>query len=262
VAGAVLAYVAFTFDPNAYKPQIIQLVKEKKQRTLRLDGDIKLAFWPGIGASLGRFSLSEFQGEKEFLAVESVHVSLKLMPLFAKQAVVDEISIKGWRANLVKSKDGRMNFDDLLAKEAQPEKGKAAPQAGPIGLDIACIELEDAVVGFRDEMTRAEYALSGFNLKTGRIAPGVPSRIELSMTLRGNQPKVDLTTKVNARVTFDIDQQVYSLEDLGLEAKGQAAGLMNLVAKASGSVVARLKAGEFSTSGGGLRESIRGIFGR
>ena len=248
VIGGVFSYVAATFDPNAYKPQIIQLVKEKKQRTLRLDGDIKLAFWPGLGANLGKLSLSEFRNEKEFLAVENVRVSLKLMPLLARQAVVDEISIKGLRANLVRLKDGRMNFDDLLAKEGPPEVGRPAAQAEQVGLDIDHIVLENAAVNFRDDMKGAQYALSGFNLKTGRIAPGVPSRIELSMTLQGNQPKMNLSVALKTRLTFDLDKQVYSLEDLGLDAKGQAAGITNLAAKASGSVVARLKSGEFSTS--------------
>jgi hypothetical protein len=69
LVGAVLAYVAATFNPNDYKPQIIQLVKEKKNRTLKLDGDIKLSFWPNVGAELGKVSLSEAKSEKEFAAV-------------------------------------------------------------------------------------------------------------------------------------------------------------------------------------------------
>ena len=44
VAGALLAYVAATFDPNQYKPQLVQAVKDRSQRTLRLEGDIALSF--------------------------------------------------------------------------------------------------------------------------------------------------------------------------------------------------------------------------
>ncbi|PIX04171.1 MAG: AsmA family protein, partial [Gallionellales bacterium CG_4_8_14_3_um_filter_54_18] len=56
VAGAT--YIAATFDPNDYKQQIIQTVKESRQRTLHLDGDIKLTFFPNIGANLGKVALS------------------------------------------------------------------------------------------------------------------------------------------------------------------------------------------------------------
>jgi AsmA protein len=248
VFGAALAYVAATFDPNAYKPRIVQLVKDKKQRTLRLEGDIRLAFWPSLGANLGRLSLSESRSEKEFLAVENARVSLKLMPLLARQAVVDEIAIKGLRANLVRFKDGRMNFDDLLAKDEPGKKGGAQPAAGQVGLDIDHIVLENASVNFRDDTKGAHYSLSGFNLKTGRIAPGVPSRIELALTVQGDKPKINLATKLKTRLTFDLDRQIVSLEDLDLDAKGEAAGITKLVAKASGSATARLKAGEFSSS--------------
>ena len=48
----VVGYVAATFNPNDYKSLIVKLVQEKKQRTLHLDGDIRLSFWPKIGADL------------------------------------------------------------------------------------------------------------------------------------------------------------------------------------------------------------------
>ena len=56
----VISYFMATFNPNEYKPQIIQAVKDKQQRTLKLDGDIKLTFFPSIGARLDRISLSEY----------------------------------------------------------------------------------------------------------------------------------------------------------------------------------------------------------
>jgi AsmA protein len=91
LAGAAGAYLAATFDPNQYKPKIVQAVKEKTQRTLKLDGDIALSFWPSIGARVGKASLSERASDKEFAAVEEAHVSLKLLPLLSKQAVVDSV---------------------------------------------------------------------------------------------------------------------------------------------------------------------------
>src|SRR5258706_15087934 len=63
---AIGAYIAATFDPNQYKGQIVQAVKDKTKRTLKLDGDIKLSLFPSIGAKLGKSSLSEYPSEKEF----------------------------------------------------------------------------------------------------------------------------------------------------------------------------------------------------
>ena len=93
VFGAALAYVAATFDPNAYKPQIVQLVKDKKQRTLRLEGDIRLAFWPSLGAKVAGVTLSEKGGGAEFLSLESAQVSVAVMPLLRGAAVVDGVRV-------------------------------------------------------------------------------------------------------------------------------------------------------------------------
>ena len=58
LAGGVVAYIAATFDPNQYKPHLVRAVQDKLQRTLRLDGDIRLSFWPDIAAATGKVSLS------------------------------------------------------------------------------------------------------------------------------------------------------------------------------------------------------------
>ena len=251
--GGVAVYVAATFNPNSYKPQVIQLVKDKKQRTLKLDGDIKLKFWPSIGADLGKLALSEFKSETEFASVESARVSLKLMPLLSKKVVVDEIEIKGVRASIIEYKDGRTNIDDLLSKDEKKEKDA-------IEFDIDHVKLENANLTYRDEAQHALYALSNVNLSTGRIAPNVPGKIDLSMTMQGDKPKLNLGVVLKTRLTFDLENQVFALEGLGLEAKGQAADLNNINAKASGSVTARLKDSEFTTSG--LSAALTAVSGK
>lgn len=252
VVGGVVAYIAATFNPNSYKPQVIQMVKDKKQRDLKLEGDIKLKFWPSIGADLGKISLSEFKSDKEFAAVDSLRVSLKLMPLLSKKLVVDEVEIKGVRATIVKFKDGRMNIDDLLSKEEKKQE--------QFEFDIDHVAVETAALTYRDETQGAQYALSNVNLKTGRIAPNVPGKIDLSMTIQGNKPKVDLGVSLKTKLTFDLEQQVFSLQDMGLEAKGAAADINNLNVKATGGVLAKLKAGELTTDK--LAVAMTGVSGK
>ncbi len=246
VVGAVLAYVAATFDPNQYKPQIVKAVKDKTQRTLRLEGDIKLSFWPSIGAKIGKASLSERASEKEFATVEEARVALKLMPLFSRQAVVDTIEIRGLRANLVRAKDGRTNVDDL----AGPPPAKEGPgeAEAPFKVDIARVAIEDAAVSYTDQAAGAKYAVSKLNLETGRIAVGVPTRIELSATVQADKPRLNLQTALKTRLLFDPEKQRYALEGLDLDAKGDAAGVSGLVASAKGDVEVRAATKEFSAS--------------
>ena len=242
LVGGAVAYIAATFNPNTYKPQIIQLVKDKKQRTLKLDGDIKLKFWPSIGADLGIVALSEFNSEAEFAAIDNARVALKLMPLLAKKVVIDEIEISGVRATIVKFKDGRMNIDDLLSKD----DGKKQEH---VEFDIDHVKLEKAALTFRDDAQHATYALSNVSLKSGRIAPNVPTKIELSMTVTGDKPVVNLGVALNTKLTFDLDNQVYTLDGMTFEAKGQALDVTNIDAKVSGNVNAKVKADEFTAKG-------------
>src|SRR5258706_11612372 len=100
-----IAVIAVTFDPNTYKPQIIRLVQEKKQRTLVIPGEIKLTFFPKLGADLGKLSISEHNSSTVFASVEKAKVSLALLPVFRKQFVVDEIKVDGLTANLIRYKD-------------------------------------------------------------------------------------------------------------------------------------------------------------
>src|SRR3972149_4205175 len=94
VAGGA-AYLAATFNPNDYKAQIIQVVKEKKQRTLKLEGDIKLTFYISIGASLGKEALSEFQSV-ETIAIIMILVGAGVSGLSRSRQLKEfEISLSG-----------------------------------------------------------------------------------------------------------------------------------------------------------------------
>jgi AsmA protein len=199
----VLAYIAATFDPNQYKPQIVQAVKERTQRTLKLEGDIRLSFWPSIGAKIGKTSLSERASDREFAAVDEVRVALKLMPLLSGQAIVDTVRVSGLRASIVKAKDGSTNTDDL----ASPPPAKGAPAAKDGGadfkLDIAGVEITNAAVSYADAAAGTKYVLSKLNFRTGRLAPGVPTQVEFSGHIQGDKPKLDLPVELKTRLTFD-----------------------------------------------------------
>lgn len=248
IVGAISYFMA-TFNPNDYKPQIIQAVKDKQNRILKLDGDIKLTFFPGIGAKLENISLSEFNSDKEFAAVESARVSLALLPLLSKQVVVSEVGLSGVKVSIVKFKDGTSNLDDLIGKQKGKEEIK--PQAEPktasaVKFDIAAVKIEKTELSYRDESTGAQYALKDLNLKTGRIANGVPGKIDFEAVIQVNKPKLDIATKLQTTLTFDLEKSLYQVEDLDLQAKGSALDISNLQLKATGGASANLATQEYS----------------
>ncbi|WP_019142257.1 AsmA family protein [Noviherbaspirillum massiliense] len=229
------AIIAATFDPNAYKPQIIRLVQEKTQRTLAIPGDIKLTFFPKIGGKLGKASITEHNSNTEFASIDGAKVSLALIPLLSKQVVVDKVQIDGLQANIRRFKDGTSNFDDLLSKD----KEKPAEQADqskqqPVRLDIDGIDITNSRILYDDQQQERKIELANLNLETGRIANGVPSKLQLSADVSGDKPAVNARVDVKTGFTMDTVRKQYALKGLDAQVKGRLADFSDLVLKAAG----------------------------
>ncbi len=251
ILAAGAAYLLATFDPNAYKPQIVEAVKNRTQRTLKLEGDIKLKLFPRIGASFGKASLSEFRSDQEFASIDDAQVSVALLPLLSRQIIVDKVSVSGVKVNLVKHKDGKLNIDDLLSQAAPPgaeTKPAAPPAKAPVLFDIAAVDVDHGDLSYQDEVAGARYAVKDLNLTTGRIANGVPTTVDLSATLQSSKPKADIAAQLKSGLVFDLQQNAYRLDGLELQARGSALDITNLALKANGDANANLATGEFGAS--------------
>lgn len=252
VLAGVLAFIAATFDPNQYKNQVADLVKEKTQRTLVIEGDIKLMLFPKIGVQLGKTRLSEFRSDKEFAGLDEIRVSLALFPLLSKRVVVDQVQLSGLRASLIGYKNGKTNFDDLLGggDTATAGPAPAAPAATPpIKLDIDGVKVTKAAVSWRDEATGAEYAVSDLDIKTGRMAPGVPTKFALSAVIRANQPRVDVKVQSAGTLTADLEKQVFSVAEFTTRVNGEAAGIRELAAQLQADVEAQTQIRQVRVTG-------------
>ncbi len=228
VLGAIgVGVLALTFDPNDYKPWLIRYVQDKKQRTLKIPGDITMTFYPKIGADLGEVYLSEHQGDQEFAAVKSAKVSLALIPLLSKQFVVDRIMVDGLRANLVRHADGSSNFDDLLSEEDSDED---------LSFDIEGVSLSNAAVRYEDQAQQRILEFSQMDLETGRLARQAASRMELSTQVRSNQPEAQLKVALKSALEYDLDHQHFIFKDANGSASGQLGPLKELALTFSGSL--------------------------
>jgi AsmA protein len=241
LVGIALAIVAATFDPNKYKPEIVNLVKEKTGRTLAIEGDIGLAFFPKIGATLGKTTLSEPGGAKVFAKVEDARVSLALLPLLSRKVVVDRVQLAGLEVDLVKFKDGRTNFDDLTGADQKPPAAKPAPKAeptkgAPLDIDVSGIALKNAAIGWRDEAAGTNVRLSSVNLTTGRIASDVPGKLDFSARVQGVQPKMALAVSGAGGYRLNFATNAVALSGLDVKAEGDAPGLAGLTASVKGDV--------------------------
>lgn len=219
VAGGLFIYA--TFDADKLKSEFAQIVKEKKQRTLAIDGEVALSFWPSIGVRLGRTRLSEHASEAEFAALDSARVSLAVLPLLSKQVVIDRLELAGVSATLVRGKDGKLNIDDLLSKDEQPDSPS-------IRFDVSSIRFQDGKLTYRDQQSARSVTLSALDLTTGRIGNVARGRLQLDGKLAVDQPAIAADLALAGDYDIDLDNKRFSLGATDIRLKGKLAALNEL----------------------------------
>src|SRR6266705_6787938 len=220
----VIAIVAATFDPNKYKPEIVAAVKDKTGRTLAIEGNLGLSFFPSIGIAVGRVSLSEPDSSRIFARVEQAKISLALWPLLSKRVVVDRVTLSGLALDLVQGKGGKTNFGDLAGSTPPAAWPKAAPRQGAMRLDIAGIDIRSSTIGWRDESGGQRYKASIDELKTGRIASGVPGKLSLAARVEAAQPKADYRVRLSGDYRLNFEKRTFAFSGIDLEISDAAPG--------------------------------------
>ncbi len=250
VIGAV-AWFAATFDANEHRARVTELVKEKTGRDLRIDGDIRLTFFPRLGVALGKVALSgppprsgapapsatgaAGSALPSFAQIDAAQVSLRLMPLFTGQLIVDRIVLSGLAVELVRHADGSTNFDDLTKARPQ-DAGKPDTDDGALrvpAIDVAGIEITGARIGWRDERDGSELRISEGELRTGRIAASVPGELTLRAHIDGTKPEIALQAELLAGYRFEPATRLLQVNGFAASLRGDVPGNPGLDANLS-----------------------------
>ena len=243
----LLTVIAFTVDPNQFKPEIVKLVQEKKQRTLTLEGDIKLKLFPKLGVDLGKTQLSEHNSAREFASVNSVKLYVAWLPLLKKELVVDKITVDGVRANLVRNADGSTNFDDLLSKDKSEQ----------IKFDIDGVKISHGALRFDDRMTRHKFAISDFEMTSGRLTDNTHTDIDLDFNVASDNPKLATHVMLKSGLLFSLEEKRYALDGLDMKVSGEAAGITQLDLRAKGDADTRMNPQEIALKD--LKLTLKGM---
>lgn len=246
VAVVGLAIFLLTFDPNAYKYKLEELVQERYHRTLTIDGAIELSLFPRIGLSVQGVSLSEVNSTDTFASIESTRLAVAVWPLLSNSFVVDHVAISGFKARVVRNKDGQFNFSNLVggtapvvATPANPAEALAgaaqtAAQALTSGtlpssrnnmqIDIAGLDLKDGEVLLQDEMSGMAVAVTRINANTGRVTFNQPFDVRLNARVEGGNPRIDANLTGQALLTLDPSAKRYAAQKLDLRMDGKLPG--------------------------------------
>ena len=210
--GAALVIV----DGQFVKSRLEAAMKERN-RALVIEGTPKLRLFPVAGIALGKTSLSEPGGYKAFVTLDSAEVLVRVMPLLSGEVEVETLKLSGLKANLVRRKDGSMNFADLAGGKAK-SGGKTEE---PPNLRIAEIDVEKVQVNYRDEATGQELAIADLNLKTGRLDGQTPGEVSLSARISGKKPEVDLRAQASGALRFNLRKADFAFDKFNAQIKGR-----------------------------------------
>lgn len=118
----VVALVALvlTFDPNKYKPDIIDAAA-KHNVALRMEGDLGWQLWPRIAIKANAVSVADpARPEDVIAAIDHFAVSVQLLPLLQRQVLIDGITLSGAKINLQVDKNGHGNWHNLGQTASHP----------------------------------------------------------------------------------------------------------------------------------------------
>lgn len=215
---AAILIIMLFIDPNDYKPQITELVKNQTGRELTIEGDITLTFFPTLGLQLGKTQLGnapEFT-ETTFAQVDQANLQIKLLPLFQQQLEIGHILLNGAELRLIRQADGTTNWQDLLQSDDASEESFDLAT-----LTIAGITLENSHLLWDNRQLDERYEFSDINLETSAFSIEKPLDLQLSSYLDHRSPtqtlqgKMDLTTRLilNPKAhTYRLTDSVFDLE--------------------------------------------------
>lgn len=233
---AVLTYLVATFDPNAYKGLAVDWMKTHRQRTLAINGPIKLSVFPRLAVQASGVTLSEKNKPDQFLALDSAALSVAVLPLLRQQVVVDRVSAKGLRVVYRRSDKGQSNLDDLLATDPAKDEKPAAGTGPALRFDVSGIEFEDLKLTLRDDQAKLAGEVVLASLTTGRLADQVESPVKLNARLALTSPQVQGELNGTTRLMLDLAAKGVRLRDMELAWKGKLPGAETVDARLRGAL--------------------------
>jgi AsmA protein len=283
VGGAIFL---LTFNPNSYKQKLADIVQQKYQRTLKIDGDIELSLFPRIGLSVQGLSLSDRNSEDPFASLESARFAVALWPLINNRLVVDHVAVTGFKAWIVRDEEGKLNFDDLLqappagpqlpvarsgvsllpaaqAAEAPQEKPfEPAPESLPVPeliakrsgsetdfqIDIAGLSLKGGEIHYFSKRSNVIGRLLQLEVNTGLMTFGQPFDVAFKSRLSGDYPVADGVLEGQGQLSLDPASKSYSAQKLSLSFVGDLDELQAQSLTVKGNVAYKSAQRQFSAT--------------
>lgn len=182
-----IVVVASMFDPNDYKGVATDAFMARTGRTLTIDEDLRLAYFPWLAVETGGVTVSDspaFDADRPFATARRVAARVKLLPLLSRRVEIGTVELEGLTLNLARDAEQRGNWEDLLeaaANERAPAEAAEPNEPAVSAFEIEGIRVRDGSVYWHENVDELRYSVTGLNLSTGGIGSGEPIAFEAAL---------------------------------------------------------------------------------
>ena len=226
IAAAIL--IPLLIDPNDYKQELVEQVKDHTGRDLLIDGDIELTVFPWIGIKFGKVVLSNAAGfdNPVFAGTDKVSIRIKLLPLLSKRLEMDTVTVHGLTLNLARDANGHNNWDDLAkaggggsASSGSTSTGSGGGSEGgaAVALAIGGLDIDDANLSWIDASQNQRFEIANLSVATGAIGSGEPVDLKIALDVQVGEPAIDTHVSVEGVLDYDAAEKSLLVDKLQLE---------------------------------------------
>jgi len=208
VVAAVI--VASLFDPNDYKGVAADAFTARTGRTLAVDQNLKLSFFPWLAVETGGITVGNaagFDAAMPFATIERAAARVKLLPLLDRKVEIGTVELDGLHLNLARDKDLRGNWQDLLdARNAKPDGASVDAVASGVSVDGVALEgvrVRDGTISWRENGGELRYTVSELAVSTGPIGGNEPVAAEVELKFKNEV--TGLTASLAASATTAVE---------------------------------------------------------
>ncbi len=218
IVSLLAAYIVFILDPNDYKRELADVVKNKTDMDLALKGQLAWQLYPNLGIKLGEATLSDPASREMLAEVRSAAVSVQLLPLLGGKASIDAVLLDGAGLRLVQYADGKTSWDHLLEKLKSPDQETSEQ----VAFAIKDLEVRNTRLTLVDQAAGVTRTVENIALQAENIDPRAefPVRAAFRFTQRDAAGKtVVADNRLAASILLDLDAQKHVFKGVSLDSE-------------------------------------------
>jgi AsmA protein len=192
VAAALLA-APFLLPTSLYKAQIEQGVARATGRTFTIAGPVRFTLFPVLGINASDVTLSNPPGWQgpPLASARTLHIGVRLLPLFSRRLEVTEAVLEEPRINLEVDGSGRANWTFFHGR-AKPATKQANGPA--FTSSFSGVRIEGANLTYSNARSKGTFAVDKFDAAVDIRELDEPVALHGSLVFRGQKVKFEAAT--------------------------------------------------------------------